>query len=103
MKYSAITAMIARRDILEAARYIAEKLHNSSAAGRLLDELEDAINSLEEMPHRHSLVEDEYLASRGIRFLPIRNYLAFYVVREESKTVVIVRVLYTRRNWLSIL
>ena len=103
MTYSATTANAARRDISKAARYISEKLYNPSAADRLLDEVEETIISLEEMPHRHPLVKDEYLASKGIRLLPIRNYHAFYTVDEESKTVIVVRFLYSKRDWAAIL
>ncbi|MCL2035085.1 MAG: type II toxin-antitoxin system RelE/ParE family toxin [Oscillospiraceae bacterium] len=103
MTYSVISAESAKRDVLGAAQYIEEKLHNPIAADHLLDEAEDAIGSLEEMPHRHPLVNDEYLASKGIRVLPVRNYLAFYVVRETQKTVVIQRFLYGKRDWAAIL
>ena len=93
----------AERDIREAARYIAMELQNLTAADRLLDDLTEAIYSLNEMPLRYALVSDEVLAIRGFRFFPIHNYLVFYTVREERKTVVIERFLYGRRNWSDIL
>ena len=93
----------AESDLLEAASYIAEQLLNPSAAGRLLDDVENAIYSLSDMPQRHALVNDEVLARSGIRFMPVGNYLVFYIIREEKKTVVIQRVLYGRRDWASIL
>jgi len=77
----------AEHDMLEAAKYIAEKFQNLQAANRLLDEADDAIFSLEEMPYRYPLVNDDYLASLGMRFILVRNYIVFYIVREERKTV----------------
>ena len=93
----------AENDIIEAAKYIKEQLLNPSAAENLIDAAETAINSLNVMPLRHALVGDDSLASLGIRFIPVKNYLIFYTVREERKTVVIQRFLYGRRDWVAIL
>ena len=93
----------AEKDLQDAAKYIAVELKNASAAVRLLDATYEAVYSLEEMPTRHALVDDESLAGRGIRFFPVHNYLVFYVVREETKTVFIERFLYGRRDWITIL
>ena len=93
----------AEGDLLDAAQYIAIDLKNRIAANRLLDDVDEAIYSLEEMPSRHALVDDDVLAGYGIRFFPVHNYLVFYVIREEIKTVVIERFLYSRRDWITIL
>jgi len=93
----------AENDLLDTARYIAKELKNRMAADHLLDDVDKAINSLKEMPQRHAIVVDEVLANLGFRFFPVRNYLIFYVIREENKTVVIERFLYGRRDWITIL
>ena len=41
--------------------------------------------------------ENEY------RNLPVKNYLVFYTVDEEQKTVEIYRVLYAKRDWKNII
>ena len=45
----------------------------------------------------------EVLAGQGFRFFTVRNYLVFYIVRKERKTVVIERFLYGRRDWAAVL
>ena len=55
------------------------------------------------MPERYAVVDDEILSREGFRFIQIKNYLLFYVVRKETKTVVIQRFLYSRRDWMNIL
>jgi len=50
------------------------------------------------MPLRHQLYQEEPWHSKGLRFLPIDSYLVFYVVQEEDKTVVIIRIMYGKRN-----
>ena len=43
------------------------------------------------------------MASCGIRFVIINNYLAFYTIDERKQIVTIVRFLYQKSNWNSIL
>ena len=93
----------AEQDMAGAARYIAKELQNPVAAGRLLDDIETAVASLEDMPKRYALVKNEMLAGLGFRVLPVHNYLIFYVVREETKSVIIERFLYNRRDWSNII
>ena len=93
----------AERDMLDCVKYIAMELRNRTAAQRLLDDAEDAIYSLEDMPFRHPLAKDDVLAQQGFRYLSVHNYLLFYIVREETKTVVIERFLYGRRDWINLL
>ena len=93
----------AERDIQAVAQYIAGELQNRQAALRLLDNVEEVISSLKEMPSRYPLVQDEILSASGIRFCSVQNYLVFYAIREKSKTVVIERFLYGKRDWNAIL
>ena len=67
------------------------------------DSIENSVASLEKMPKRHALVKNEHLASLGFRFLPIRNYLIFYIVRDDKNSVTIERFLHSRRDWLCII
>ncbi len=101
--YSIIVMPAAEREMFEAATYIAEKLCNPIAAGRLLDAAYTAIESLGDMPKRRPLVDDIFLASQGLRLFLVRNYLLFYIVDDETNTVHILRFLYGGRNWMSIL
>lgn len=101
--YKVVITNPAEEDLRKAISYIANDLKNIVAAKNLLDEVERTINSLSEMPNRFHIVDDELLASQGIRMVQIKNYLAFYVVREEAKSVTVLRFLYARRDWMNIL
>ena len=57
------------------------------------------ILTLNKMPFRYSVVNEEPYRSMGVRRIPVENYTAFYVVDEEGKTVHIFRILYNRREW----
>ena len=93
----------AERDLNEAADYIEFTLLNRQAADNLLDRVEEEIGGLAFMPEKFKTVDDPVLAAWGIRLIVINNYLAFYVIDEEAKIVHIVRFLYGKRNWMSIL
>ncbi len=56
------------------------------------------VRELDEMPMRFKLYEDEPWKSKGLRFVPVDNYLIFYLPKEESNVVSIVRVIYGGRD-----
>lgn len=103
MSYSIFITSMAERDMIGASEHIEFVLKNPQAADELLDEAEQCINSLSEFPERHPLVDDVILASWGIRFIAVKNYLAFYVISEKTSKVIIVRFLFHKSNWSSIL
>ena len=93
----------AEKDVEEIADYISLTLQEPVAAKKQITRIKDAVVSLSFMPERHSLVSEEYLASRGIRKILIDKYLIFYTVDNAKQIVNIVRVLYGRREWESLL
>ena len=103
MSYQVHITSTAEHDIMRAANYIEFTIKNPTAADNLLDVSTEQIGSLSDLPQKFRLVDDSVLASWGIRFVIINNYLAFYTIDEEKQTVIIVRFLYQKNNWTSIL
>ena len=101
MNYHLHITSVAERDISQAADYIEFVLKNPKAADDLLEETDQKINALLPFPQEHPIVEDKLLAAWGIRFTQIKNYLAFYVIEENQVTVI--RFLYAKSDWISIL
>lgn len=93
----------AEYDLKEIARYIAVELRDSHAAESVMGRVGTAIFGLAEMPLRNPLVADERLSLQGIRKIIVDNYLVFYLVAEGQRTVTIIRVLYSRRDWINLL
>ncbi len=102
-RYNLVIAEAAEEDLDGIADYISYALKEPTTALKQLARIEEAMASLEEPPERHSLVQDRYLAAKGIRKLPMDNYLIFYTVNKSTNTINIVRVLHGRRDWESIL
>lgn len=88
----------ARKDLRDIYEYIAlELLAPENAAGQIR-RIMQMIRSLDEMPMRHRLYEEEPWRSQGIRFFPVDNYLVFYLPIESQNTVNIVRIMYGGRD-----
>ena len=103
MSYQLHITFTAEHDLMRAADYIEFSLKNPDAAEQLLDTADEQISSLSELPERFPLVDDPVLASWGIRFIIVNNYLAFYTIDKEKQMVIVVRFLYQKSNWNSIL
>ncbi|MGQ9778732.1 MAG: type II toxin-antitoxin system RelE/ParE family toxin [Bacillota bacterium] len=101
--YKVLITRPAIEDLRSIADYIATELKEPSTAKKLIGKIKEAIMSLGEMPARHPLVADEDLAAQGIRWLMVDNYMVFYVVSEKNRTVVVIRILYGRRDWINLL
>lgn len=93
----------AEEDLDEIYGYIATKLFAETAAEALMDKIENTFMRLEKYPFSCSFVFDELLKRRGYRKLIVDNYIAFYLVNESEKQVVIMRVLYGASDYKNIL
>ena len=79
-------------------RYISESLVEPEIAAKLTNKIMKEIRSLDEMPQRYKLYEDEPWHSRGLRTLPVNNYLIFYLANEEKAVVTVIRIIYGGRD-----
>lgn len=91
------------KDIKIIYRYIADILKEPNIAKKQKDRITKKIMTLEKMPERNPFYNNEFGITNNIRFVPIDNYLIFYKVNPEQKTVYIVRVLYARRKTSNLL
>lgn len=103
MRYNIYLTSIAERDIMRAANHVEFVLKNPIAAEHLLDVTTEKINALADMPHKFHLIDDSMLADLGVRYTIVNNYLAFYVIDENKKLVIVLRFLYQKSNWITIL
>ncbi|MEQ6376339.1 type II toxin-antitoxin system RelE/ParE family toxin [Bacillaceae bacterium S4-13-56] len=93
-KYAIKITPKAFEDLDEIYSYISTDLYNEGAADNLMEKIEMSIMRLKDFPFSCSFVTDEILKDKGYRKLIVENYIALYLVREEEKQVVVMRVLY---------
>ena len=77
MKFEVELAEKADRDLRNIFFYIAVDLSAPENAERQINRLWDAILSLDELPERYRRYEDEPWYSRGMRVLPIDNFVIY--------------------------
>ncbi|WP_018084325.1 type II toxin-antitoxin system RelE/ParE family toxin [Desulfurispora thermophila] len=88
----------AENDLRGIYEYIAFSLLEPEIAKRQTKRIIEATAKLNEMPFRCRLYEKEPWRSKGLRVLPVDNYLVFYLPVEERQTVAIIRIMYGGRN-----
>ena len=94
---------IAHEDIEDIVSYIAKDLQEPAIARRIHAKIVSELKKLSAMPERHALAIDTHLHSLDVRPFYIDNYIAPYIILEEKNTVLILRVLYARRDWKNLL
>jgi len=95
MRYNLEYLPIAKKDIRGIAMYIAHELDAPVAAAKLVQEIRRMANNLCETPYMYrEYHHDEPRNEIVYRVMPVKNYILFYTVCEERKTVEVHRVLY---------
>ena len=89
----------AYRDLEDIYTYIAENLLEPGTALNMVDGLEDAIFSLEQLPERGAIRRVGAYANGDYRQLFVKNYVIIYRVLKQKKEVHIVTVRYTPSNF----
>lgn len=78
--------------------YIAFELFSPENAVRQIERLEAGIISLEKFPKKFRTYDREPWRSRGLRIMPIDNYVVFYIPDDAAMTVTVIRVMYDGRD-----
>ena len=89
----------AKQDLLDIIDYL--NTLSPDTALRYYDLLTEEIAGVAQMPERCPHPKDLALATKGYRYLIVKNYLVVYVV--TGNTVQIRRILYGRRDYTSLL
>ncbi|MCD7771654.1 MAG: type II toxin-antitoxin system RelE/ParE family toxin [Oscillospiraceae bacterium] len=98
MKFKIIYSVQAKRDLRDIHTYIEYGLLEPETAKKVSRKITQKIRSLEEMPMRFRLYDEEPLRSLGLRVFPVDKYLVFYLPNEEDMTVEIVAIIYGGRD-----
>ena len=97
--YNLVVSPAAQDDL----RYIVDHL-NTLPAGEAIQQYEHIIGSIEhlsKMPETYPIAKDLQLRLRGYRTLKANDCMVFFI--QSGKTVVIRRILFTRRRYESLI
>ena len=98
MIYEVEVSEQADSDLRGIFEYIAFELQAPENASGQLERLEEQILSLDTIPERYRKYEKEPWETRGLRVLPVDNYVILYIPDSDKKVVTILRVMYTGRD-----
>lgn len=102
-RYEVVFLTSAINDMTEIVRYISENLKNYDAAESLAQKFIDEADKLSAFPYARPLYAPFKSLKYEYRWTKINNYLMFYRINEQDKTVIITRVIYDRRNHADVL
>ena len=90
---------VAKNDLTEIAGYIALELGMPDAASRLAEKIVSATERLSEFPYSCPVYTPVRPLKKEYRKLRVENYLVFYCVDEDEKTVTVMRIIYAKRDF----
>ena len=91
----------AERDLCQIKEYISDELKSPMAADRTLAKITKKIGELAQFPELGTSLETIVPFKTDYRFLVCESYVAFYLF--EKNTVLVDRVLYGKRDLISVL
>ena len=100
-KYNIEYSMESKQDLIDIKRYIKYNLQEPNTAQKLITKIKKEIDSLKDNPEIYSVIDDDIIKRFKIMKLVVDNYIVFYRINDEN--IQIVRVMYGRRNWITLL
>lgn len=98
MNYKIELTEQAELDLINLYEYLALTLQEPKNAGGQLNRLESAILTLDHMPERFKKYEKEPWHSKGLRMLPVDNFVVLYLPDLTAGTVTVIRIMYSGRD-----
>ena len=100
-KYNVILSIKAEKDLTNIVSYIKDDLKEPNIAKKYAKILRTEIESLEYFPQKYSIIDNEKIKDLNMRKHIIKNYIAFYRINEEKKTVNVDRIIYGASDWIN--
>lgn len=97
--YEVYFTIKAKEDLKDLVRYIKSELLEPAIALKYAQMIKHEIEKLEYLPKRFSTIGIEFEECKNIRKLVVKNYIVFYQIYENEKTVKIIRILYGGTEW----
>ncbi len=98
MRYEVKLTLQAIKQIEEILQYISKVQFVPETAQKWADVLQKEMAKLEFMPLRYPLTEEEPWHTKKIHKMPDKNFLVYYLIDEDNKSVWITAVIYGRRD-----
>ena len=101
-QYQIVITKTAKKDLWEITYYISIVLQNKSASKNLRDKIYDKAYQVGTFPYANALYESENMKYQ-YRSFRVKNYRLFYIIDENQKEILIMRIIYKKRNFNELL
>ena len=98
MGYEVVVSKRAKEHLRDIKDYITIELNAPQAARSVLDDLEEALASLDMFPERIPFSKIKELRLRGVHCMVVRKYLIYFEIDEAARRVTVAAVLYGKRD-----
>lgn len=88
----------AAKELEEIINYITYELCNKKAANKLYKDIKTKIGFITTFPEAYKIIDNFYLRKKLIRKAIVSNYYIFYEYYEYNHLVIIVSILYNKRD-----
>jgi len=88
----------AREQLKAIRKYISEILMAPEAAKNTMESIKREIKTLDKMPERIKLTDEEPWRSNGIHQMHVRNYYVYFFIDEDNKRVQVTAVIFVSRD-----
>lgn len=97
-KYQVNYSEEALRDLRDIFEHIAFELKEPAIATAQVNRIRNSIRSLDALPNRNKAVEWEPWVKRGVRQMPVDNFIVYYIPDDKNLMVNILRIFYGKRD-----
>ncbi len=87
-----------KEDLKSIYSYITFELLSPEYAAGQVERIIKAVRKLDNFPYKHQVYDEEPWKSKKVRYFPVDNYIVFYLPKEESQKIFIVRIIYSGRD-----
>ena len=98
-EYKVQLSIQAKEDYKSIIRYIKYKLLEPSIAERYAKLIRNELDTLKHYPQKFAIIDNDIIKQYKFRKLIIKNYIVFYRINEDEKTVNVERILYSATDW----
>ena len=90
----------AKKDLKNLFRYISEELYNTESALFMINKFETKFNDICLFPKAHPIITLKRLNQNDLRKAIVDNFIVVYLYDERKELINIVRVIYSKRDYL---
>ncbi len=103
MSYQVRITETAKQNLREIAFYIAEHAMDREIAKRFVMALREECKRLADSPQAGALPKDRILRSFDFRYIVYKDYLIFYNIDEEHRTVNVLAIFNAKKDYLRVM